>query len=277
MRQQSIVVYTDAGDDNGISVSQTPAAGGVQSLTITGALASGGVATLGVHNAIGRQVVIETAADETAIIFTITGTDVNGLVITDKVLGVDTATVVSNHYFVTVTSITVSDDTTGAIIVGTNAVGVSQWVIPDQYISPFNLSVICEVRGTIAKGNDGYAYECIVGHTSGATNRPAGGANSSLYWKKLPIKDQGIQWVTGTAYIAATDATLNYTVKHTHDKLNNNNHSFIPTEKNNSDSDLVSATATQEGNYAYPVVGVRSHINSYTDGALLFTISQAGK
>ena len=62
-------------DPNGISTTQTPAAGGIQELTITGATASGGIATM-VGQA--RQVVITTAADETGVKFIVAGTDNKG-------------------------------------------------------------------------------------------------------------------------------------------------------------------------------------------------------
>jgi len=104
-------------DADGICASQTPAAGGAQNLTIAGALASGGVATL----AAAQLVTITTAADETGRTFTITGTDADGNAQSETVTGVNNTTVSTVYYYKTVTTVSVDDDTAGAIIVGTVA------------------------------------------------------------------------------------------------------------------------------------------------------------
>lgn len=103
-----------AADPDGISLSQTPAAGPDEELTITGALAAGGVATLGYR----RKVTVTSAADETARTFTITGTDANGVVITEGIVGVDTGIATGTKEFLTVTSVAVDANTTGAVTVG---------------------------------------------------------------------------------------------------------------------------------------------------------------
>lgn len=109
------VVGIGAVDPNGISVSQTPASGPLEAMTITGALASGGVATLGYN----RKVTIVTAGDEVGKTFTVTGTNENG----DALVEVITATAgpttdTSVADFLTVTGVVVSVDTAGAVTVG---------------------------------------------------------------------------------------------------------------------------------------------------------------
>ncbi len=116
-----------------VAESQTPAAGGIQELALDGSFLSGGVLTMDEP----RQVVITTAADETAIIFLIEGTDLKGNQILEAVTGVDTGTVSTVRAFNTVTSIKVSGDTTGVILAGTLAVVFSNWV-PVSYISGGN-------------------------------------------------------------------------------------------------------------------------------------------
>lgn len=114
MNKRSITCAALSDDDNGISVSQTPAAGGAQELTITGALAAGGVATM----AAGQPVSIESAADDTSRTFTVTGTDADGTACTDAITGVNGATALGTVFFKTVTSISVDANTAGAVYAG---------------------------------------------------------------------------------------------------------------------------------------------------------------
>jgi hypothetical protein len=100
-------------DDNGVCASQTPAAGGEQSLSLDGALVSDGVATM----AEAQIITMTPAADESARTFTYTGTDADGITITESITGAAVA-VATTGYFKTITGITVDDDTAGAIIIG---------------------------------------------------------------------------------------------------------------------------------------------------------------
>ena len=103
-------------DANGIST--TAAVGNNAALTINGALASGGSVTL----SSGRQVTILSSADDTAISFTIVGTDVNGDALTESVTGADAAaTATSSGYFKTIASITAVGDPAGNCTAGINA------------------------------------------------------------------------------------------------------------------------------------------------------------
>lgn len=103
-----------AADPDGISTSQTPAAGGAQNLTITGALASGGVATLGYR----RKVTITAAADDSGRTFTVTGTDANGVALTEDITGPNATLVTGAKEFLTVTQISVDANTAGAVTAG---------------------------------------------------------------------------------------------------------------------------------------------------------------
>lgn len=104
-------------DADGICQSQTPAGGGVQALTINGALSSGGVATLGYN----RKVTITSAGNDSGRTFTITGTDENDTVITEDITGPNTTTVTGTKDFKTVIDVDVDDNTAGAITVGAAA------------------------------------------------------------------------------------------------------------------------------------------------------------
>lgn len=116
-RLQTIDIDPVDVDTDGIAASQTPAAGGVQNLTLGGALTSGGVYTSADGGA--RQLVITAAANESARTFTVTGTDADGKAQTEAIAGPNATTVESTKYFLTVTQISTDDDTAGAITVGT--------------------------------------------------------------------------------------------------------------------------------------------------------------
>ena len=101
-------------DDNGISVTQTPAAGGVQNLTITGVLATGGVATM----AEAQIITIDSTGNDLGRTFTFTGTDADGHVSSEAVTGANAGAADTVGHYKTITSITTDDDTAAAVIVG---------------------------------------------------------------------------------------------------------------------------------------------------------------
>ena len=114
VKAKYIVADTTAADADGVCQSQTPAVGGVQNLTINGALASGGVATF----VAARLITITSAGADSGRTFTVTGTDVNGNVQTESITGPATTTVTGTKYFRTVTQVSVDANTAGAITVG---------------------------------------------------------------------------------------------------------------------------------------------------------------
>jgi len=101
-----------AADDNGISA--TAAVGDNAVLVIGGALHSGGSVT----NTGGRIVEITSASDDSAIDFTVTGTDVDGAVLAQTIDGADGAAV-TTAFFKTITKIQAVGDPAGAVIAGT--------------------------------------------------------------------------------------------------------------------------------------------------------------
>lgn len=130
MITQTITLSAAVG--NAVCASQTPTGAGA--LTINGANASGGVYTA--PNSTPRHLSITTAANESAKTFTITGTDRNGAAMTYSTLGADTATTtVYPVNFNTITSVTVSAATAGAITVGFAAAANTGWVPLDRHSS----------------------------------------------------------------------------------------------------------------------------------------------
>jgi len=127
---QSITLSAAVG--NAVCASQTPTGAGF--LDIDGANTSGGVYTAPTNP---RHLTIVTAAAENTKTFTITGTDRNGNPMVYTTAGASgAATTVYNVNFQTITSVYVSDATTGAITVGFAAQGATGWIPLDQYSSP---------------------------------------------------------------------------------------------------------------------------------------------
>jgi len=129
-----------AADADGVCLSQTPNAGGVQSLTIAGALASSGSVTLST-----AQKGSITGGAESGRTFTFVGTDINGRSLTEEVTGPNSNTVYTTGNFLTITSVTVDDDTAGAITIGIDDATESNWIPLDRFISPFEYSYSVDI------------------------------------------------------------------------------------------------------------------------------------
>ena len=102
---------------------------------------SSGVAVLTV-----AQRILITTADSTTV-FTITGTDAAGNIISENATSNGTS-VQSTLDYKTVTSITVNQAPTAAVTVGTNGVGSTPWVRLDEW-SNAQVSIQCDVTGTV--------------------------------------------------------------------------------------------------------------------------------
>lgn len=152
---------------NNIATSQSPA--GAVAVTLNGSLVTAGVAILDV----ARRVLITSAADDRTVTFRITGTNSDGNPIRQTVTGSNGSTVASTADFKTVTEILTSGATTGAITVGTNGVAGSRWVIPDEHISPFNISL-----GVIISGTVNYTIEYTYDNPNDNQFTPGGSAGN---------------------------------------------------------------------------------------------------
>jgi hypothetical protein len=111
----TITADTVALDADGISVAA--AVGNNAALVLGGALTSGGSATFS-H---GRVVTILSAGDDSAISFTVVGTDVNGDSQTESITGANAGTATGASYFLTIASITAVGDPAGNVSAGVNA------------------------------------------------------------------------------------------------------------------------------------------------------------
>ena len=156
-------------DDNGICTSQS----GVSVLAINGALATNGVATLDT----ARRVLITSDNLDNDKYFTVTGTGASGNIQSETLLGPDTASVYTVLDYKTVTSITVDAVVTGNIIVGTNDVASSAWVMFDPYSFP-QVSLQCDATGTV-----NYSVQQTLDDPNSTTN-PTSAAN--MVWFDNP-------------------------------------------------------------------------------------------
>lgn len=123
MRPIALTIAPSASDDNAIAESQTPAAGGVQALTLTASSITISPPT---------HVLVTCAGSDAARTFTVTGVDRHGAALTEAIAGSDGGTTAGASNFAAVTGVTVDDDTAGAVEVGTADSLDSPWVIVDS-------------------------------------------------------------------------------------------------------------------------------------------------
>jgi hypothetical protein len=114
-------------------------------LLINGSLASGGVARMAAQQLIG----ITSVGDIHTVVFTVTGTDDQGRVISETITGVNTNTVNSVLNYRTVTSIIASAIVASAITVDTVGIGASQEIPVDIYVNQFNVILATEITGAV--------------------------------------------------------------------------------------------------------------------------------
>ena len=127
-----------AASDNAIALNQTLAAAGA--FNLNGASVSGGVATLDTQ----RRVIFTSAGDDHLITFTVNGTNQAGVTISETVAGTNGGIAATSQDFYTVTAASASGATAGNVKIGTNATGSSQWVIPDRWLVPTEISATLE-------------------------------------------------------------------------------------------------------------------------------------
>lgn len=114
----------------------------------TGAITVGdsGIATMDK----ARRVVVVSAADDSDITFTITGTDWNNDPISEVLTGGSTATVTSVLSYLTVTSVLTSAATSGAVTVGSSAIADSPPVYFDRLAANAQTAIQVEGSGTVS-------------------------------------------------------------------------------------------------------------------------------
>ena len=92
----------------------------------------------------------------------------------------------------------------------------------------------------------------------------------------IPISNYTSPVNVGVGVKLSAGASLTYTVEHTFDDVQAAN--FNPaTATWYQNSGLTSQTASKDGNYSYPVTGVRLNVGTYASGNATITVIQAGE
>jgi len=126
-----------AADADLVAVSQTPAAGGEQALTLTSS-----VVTMDTP----RQVVFTFAASEVGKSFLVSGTRRDGKQLVEAVAGT-AATATTVQAFATVTEVLIDQDSAGAIEVGTATIVSTSWLPLDYIVTDFKVGLVITIGG----------------------------------------------------------------------------------------------------------------------------------
>jgi len=145
-----VVFSFPAVDRDGICASQTTAGAGA--LIINGALldlpATMQSVTRVVLPGIARVVSIYSAANISALTFTVTGTNLRGAVITEDITGPNATTVAGSTEFHSVTSVTADGAVSSAAEVGTGSTGSTNWWRTDDFATIANISAGIAITAT---------------------------------------------------------------------------------------------------------------------------------
>lgn len=290
-------------DDDGICVSQT--APGAFALAIGGALSSGYSATslaasqargsagdltltAQAANIGGVQVVIASAGNDTGITFTVKGMGINYAYESETLTGSNASLVATTKQFLSVTAITASGAAAGNVSAGLS--GSTTLDTPRRVIitSAGNDSAkTFTIRGTdwngrtisetVTGANAGIAqsaydyktvtYVAISAAAAGAVKVGTNGVASS----RPLILDSFAN--APTAIQTDVTGTVNYTVQQSLDNPAKVGYASM-TWVDHPDTNVVSATADKQANYAYVPVATRITLNSGT-GSVKYTVIQA--
>jgi len=125
----------DAADPNGVCETQTPSGAG--NFTINGDLQTDGVAEFDIP----RHVSFTSEGDESGDTYTITGTDRDGVALSETITGPNTTTVNGLKNFKTITQIATSGIGTGNITIGSADEAESQLIPTDVYADELTYAV----------------------------------------------------------------------------------------------------------------------------------------
>lgn len=91
----------------------------------------------------------------------------------------------------------------------------------------------------------------------------------------IPLNTYGDPFNVGIGCDVSAGASLTYTVQHTFDDVFAAG--FDPANATwYSNSVIVAQTGDKDGNYAYPVTGIRLNVTAWTSGSVTMTVIQAG-
>jgi|SRR5215831_4324718 len=180
---------------NSVAGSQTPVSG--TPLTINGTAASGGVATLDTQ----RQIVVNYGVEAAQRTMTLTGATDTGAQISETLTIPSGAsgTVATQQSFRTVTlALPGGGGWSAAVTVGTNTTGSTPWVLMDEAISNFNLSLAAILTGTATYSIE-FAMESplarVMTESTGGTFAPQPGFPPTPY---SPTANPNLSGLTAT-------------------------------------------------------------------------------
>ena len=134
--------YT-AANASAIFANQNTGAAG--NFNINGTLATNGVATLDLP----RRVLITTVGNEANSIFTLYGTNSDGISICEAITGPNASNATSVRDYKTVTRLAINATPSGNVRAGTTTVASTPWFPMNRYWTPFNVGVSVVVSGTV--------------------------------------------------------------------------------------------------------------------------------
>lgn len=140
-----------------VAASQSPGAGVI---TLNGSAVSGGIATLDAS----RRVIVTSGGNDSAITFTIVGTNRSGNPLSETIAGGNATAASTTQDFKTVSSVTHTGSIATTVTVGTNGVGSTQWFSVGYHTTPVNLGIGVVVTGTINFTVE-YTYDNLNGTT----------------------------------------------------------------------------------------------------------------
>lgn len=150
MRPVTQDLYYPAPVADAICLSQSLGAAG--SLTLDGALVTGGVAYIesAADGYSARRITITSAADDSGLLWHVTGTRWDDVVQSEYFYGGNVAAVTSRLDYKTVTAISGDAATAGNVTAGTSNIASTPWVPWSQYQTDFQ--VTCYVTNNVAHG-----------------------------------------------------------------------------------------------------------------------------
>jgi len=280
-------------DANGIATSQTPAAGGVQELTLDGVL--NGV----LDQSYGQYVTISAAGVDTARTFTVTGAPFpavkgigKGNVVTETITGPGAGLVtIGSTLFSRVSSVTVDDDTAGAIEVGVN--GYATFSTPqhvtytpagDESPTTFTVTGISRegraltdtLAGSAAlvAGISNFAVVQRIDADIATVGAVEVGVNGTCESRWVVIDRASGDFNVGFAGEISAGGSLTYGVQHTFDNVFNVAEDVATAIDH---VDISTETTSMDGNYTNPPFAVRLQVEVYTSGTASLNIIQAGR
>jgi hypothetical protein len=269
-----------------VCASQSP---GAAAFTINGTQATGGAAYLQ-----NQFIYITSGGDDHSITFAVVGLDVNSASQTETLTGTNAQSVASTKTYTQIISITPSGAVASTVTVGSytratldTARRVLFTLASDE---SGNTAVITgtdwagdAISETVTLGSSA-TYQSVLDYktVSSVTVTAAGAGNISVGTNGV-ASSQWVYldgWAMSQIGIQCTvSGTVNYTVQQTLDDPNSPTNPVAPasmTWVNHADPALVSATSTQQSNYAYPPVWSRIVLNSESGtGSVAMTMTQA--